>query len=262
MPFCTKCGNKLEDDDVFCGVCGTAVPLTGIVGEGDEDEEPEPVAEPEPAAEAEPAAKPEPKAAEPSRESQVKRCPACGEVVSLNDFVCKACGHELRRVTDGSINDLYRRLEQLEAARTKDEGETKDGIPRTDALKANAIRYFPIPNTKQDLLEFLVMAKANSQESDSDYEEVVLEAWKSKFDQAYDKAEALFGEDEDFSKFEKIKGRSHENKLSGNAMKLVMVAIILGVCLVACLMDSSMGLLFLMMGLFLSVAIFMPSLFG
>ncbi len=226
MPFCTKCGNKLEDGDVFCGTCGTAVPLVGIVGEGDEDEEPEPVAEPEPAAEAEPAAKPEPKAAEPPRESQVKRCPACGEVVSLNDFVCKACGHELRRVTDGSINDLYRRLEQLEAARTKDEGETKDGIPRTDALKANAIRYFPIPNTKQDLLEFLVMAKANSQESDSDYEEVVLEAWKSKFDQAYDKAEALFGEDEDFSKFEKIKGRSRKPSFSEkNRMILILIAV-------------------------------------
>ena len=26
MPFCVKCGSKLEENDKFCGVCGTAVP--------------------------------------------------------------------------------------------------------------------------------------------------------------------------------------------------------------------------------------------
>lgn len=218
MPFCTKCGGKLEDGDVFCGVCGAAAPLASIsVDEADdagaeaEAQEPEPRREAEevdPVSEEGPESIPEPS----PRESQIKHCPACGEIVGLNDFVCGACGHELRRVTDGSINELYCRLEALEAGRSNDESKNADGVSRTDALKANAIRYFPIPNTKQDLLEFLVMAKANSQEGDKEYEEVVLDAWKSKFDQAYDKAEALFGEDEDFSKFEKIRGRIHRSR--------------------------------------------------
>ena len=26
MPYCVKCGSKLEENDKFCGVCGTAVP--------------------------------------------------------------------------------------------------------------------------------------------------------------------------------------------------------------------------------------------
>ena len=213
MPFCTKCGSRLEDGDVFCGVCGAAVPLVDLVDEDAKTEGAQegagkeqrfkPESEPEPVAESEIAT---PVEREPKKDG-VKRCPACGEIVGLNDFVCGACGHELRRVTDGSINELYRRLEALEAGRVPGESKNDEGFSKTDALKANAIRYYPIPNTKQDLLEFLVMARANSQEGDKEYEQVVLDAWRSKFDQAYDKAEALFGEDEDFSKFEKIRSR-------------------------------------------------------
>ena len=211
MPFCTKCGARLEDGDVFCGVCGAAVPLADIVDEDaeteaapeDTGEEPRFESEPEPILEFELTTPVEREV----KKDGVKRCPACGEIVGLNDFVCGACGHELRRVTDGSINELYRRLEALEAGRTQGESKNDEGVSKTDALKANAIRYYPIPNTKQDLLEFLVMARANSQEGNKEYEEVVLDAWRSKFGQAYDKAEALFGDDEDFSKFEKIRSR-------------------------------------------------------
>lgn len=241
MPFCTKCGSRLEDGDVFCGACGAAVPLVDIVDEATAVEEvcqparEESRHEPEPA----PAMEPEPETdpipefevvtpvEREAKKDSVKRCPACGEIVGLNDFVCGACGHELRRVTDGSINELYRRLEALEAGRTNDESKDAKGVSKTDALKANAIRYFPIPNTKQDLLEFLVMARANSQEGDKEYELVVLDAWRSKFDQAYDKAEALFGEDEDFSKFEKIRGRSRPSRLNQNNRMLLILLLMM-----------------------------------
>ena len=238
MPFCTKCGSRLEDGDVFCGVCGVAVPLVDLVDEDAKTEGAQEGAREEPRFEPEPEPVPEFEVATPAereavereaKEDGVKRCPACGEIVGLNDFVCGACGHELRRVTDGSINELYRRLEALEAGRTQGESKNDKGVSKTDALKANAIRYFPIPNTKQDLLEFLVMAKANSQEGDANYEKVVTDAWRSKFDQAYDKAEALFGSDEDFSKFEKIKGRNRPLRIGqDNLMSLIMMAMLLG----------------------------------
>lgn len=255
MPFCTKCGTRLEDGDIFCGVCGAAVPLVDIVDEDTVAEEvcqparEESRHEPEPA----PAMEPEPETdpipefevvtpvEREAKKDSVKRCPACGEIVGLNDFVCGACGHELRRVTDGSINELYRRLEALEAGRTNDEGKNAEGVSKTDAMKANAIRYFPIPNTKQDLLEFLVMARANSQEGDKEYEEVVLDAWSAKFGQAYDKAEALFGDDEDFSKFEKIRSRferPRKRRLSKNELEQDRMVMIMFIAFFALLMIS------------------------
>lgn len=231
MSFCGKCGFKLDDGFTFCPKCGASSEVPGNVASrkgqttashGFKTEQKNP---------------PKPKARTTSEseahEEEPKRCPACGEIVGLNDFACPACGHELRRVTDGSINDLYRRLEEIEAGRTSNEEKSEKGVSRTDALKANAVRYFPIPNTKQDLLEFLVMAKANSQEGDANYEKVVIDAWRSKFDQAYDKAEALFGSDEDFSKFEKIKGRNRPLRIDqDNLMILIILAMLLGSCLV------------------------------
>ena len=243
MPFCTKCGNKIEVGDVFCGVCGSAAPLPNIV-----DEKPEPKEErrdpPREKSATVEVVEPEPAAANDSepKKDKVKRCPACGEIVGLNDFVCGACGHELRRVTDGSINELYRRLEVLEAGRTNEEGKNAEGVSKTDALKANAIRYFPIPNTKQDLLEFLVMARGNSQEGDQEYEQVVLDAWRSKFDQAYDKAEALFGDDEDFSKFEKIRKRFEkpsQPRITKNDLEEKRMAMITAIAISALLMISA-----------------------
>lgn len=239
MPFCTKCGNKLEEDDVFCGVCGTAVPLVGIVGEDDAgDEEPELAAEPEPAAEPKPAAKPEPKVAEPekpSRESQVKRCPACGEVVGEHDFTCVTCGFELRHPTDGSINELYLKLEQIESLRPEKSKKDPVGDSATDEKLATVIRNFPIPNTKEDLVEFLVMANANSLwDDDSGENEAVPSAWRSKFEQAYDKAEILFGDDASFNRFRKLKKHSEEKVKEGKATETKTILISLAF-IVACI---------------------------
>lgn len=258
MPFCTKCGARLEDGDVFCGVCGAAVPLADIVDEDaeteaapeDTGEEPRFEPEPEPVPEFEVATPAEREAVEREvKKDGVKRCPACGEIVGLNDFVCGACGHELRRVTDGSINELYRRLEALEAGRAQGESKNDEGVSKTDALKANAIRYYPIPNTKQDLLEFLVMARANSQEGNKEYEEVVLDAWRSKFGQAYDKAEALFGDDEDFSKFEKIRSRfekpgnrnKSKNDLEQDRIVAKMFIAFFGLLMLSCTLMTIFG---------------------
>lgn len=238
MPFCTKCGHKLREGNAFCGECGAPVPLVNLAEDDLEDEEElEAEFEPESGFELEDEDEPEIDDAVESdgsekrptasprkapRESRVKHCPACGEIVSLNDFVCSSCGHELRRVTEGSIKDLYRRLDEIESSRPERTNRDPGGDSATDQKLASAIRNFPIPNTKEDLVEFLVMANGNSCWDDKDAEDkAVPGAWRSKFDQAYSKAELLFGQDASFDRFRKIKAQSVDAEKVGARKKII-----------------------------------------
>lgn len=150
------------------------------------------------------------------QETRVRRCPACGEIVGEYAYTCESCGFELRRSSDGSIAELYRKLEEIENSRPKSKKEDDSGNTPTDKKLASAIRNFPIPNTKEDLIEFLVMANANSRWDDRDAEEEAVPcAWRSKFDQAYTKAELLFGQDASFERFQKIKSQAKASEREG-----------------------------------------------
>ncbi len=223
MPFCPKCGNKLEVGDVFCGACGSAAPLVNII---DEDAgpgmepvpEPEEEPEPEPVCEEEPEEEPE---AEPfTRQGQVKRCPACGEMVSTHETVCPTCGFEIRDAADGSIALLSKKLELIENKRPEKRDEnTKDVISTTDERKISLIRNWPIPNNREDLIEFMAMASGNCippAKTGADRiasEDALADAWRSKFDQAYVKAQRLLGATEDFEQLKMLKAEVRGNTL-------------------------------------------------
>ena len=108
------------------------------------------------------------------------KCPSCGE--SLNSFAgfCPACGCELRNVAVSSVVVSFG--EQLR--------QTLPGVNR-----AALIRGFPVPNSREDIIEFMVLASANVANC-NDTEE--LEAWRAKLDQCYKKAALSFGESESF----------------------------------------------------------------
>ena len=239
MPFCTRCGTRLSDGASFCGECGARVPVPSVsdepiegevvldeeAGGVEEDGEDVEVEDGEDKGEVdgdESTSEWEPSSSSTYKSEagvgNVKHCPACGEIVGLNDFVCGACGFELKRVTDGSISDLYKKLEAIESQRPENEKvdllRDRFGAKRTDALKANAIRYFPIPNTKEDLLEFLVMANANCKKDPGNATDVVSEAWKSKLDQAYDKAEILFADDANLDRIRELRARGTQEERS------------------------------------------------
>ncbi len=232
MPFCTKCGNKIEVGDVFCGVCGAVVPLADIVEEKPEPKKgkPKPPRE-EPTDETEGMPAPEADVEPELKKDKVKRCPACGEIVGEKDFTCSSCGFELRDSTDGSIGELYRRLEEIENSRPAKKINKGAADSAIDNRKANAIQNFPIPNTKEDLIEFLVMADANSRWDDENGDsEPVSSAWRSKFNQAFNKAEMLFGNECDFERFRKAKaegeGKAMRSKLLNFAGVIGFLALV------------------------------------
>ncbi len=119
-------------------------------------------------------------------EGKVYKCPNCGEVLSSFEGVCPSCGYELRgNEAADSLQAFYRDLKNA-------------GSP---AQKDSLIRNFPIPNSKEDIMEFMIMASSNIKgEDDQD----IYEAWLAKFDQAYQKALLLFKTEEDLSRIQSI----------------------------------------------------------
>ena len=105
----------------------------------------------------------------------IKTCPACGASVKAFTTKCSDCGHEFRGIEESrTVNNLHNQL--LEIEKKVRNSESSKGIqsnfmsgpanelmlqrPIMDA-KASIIQTFPIPNTKEDLLEFLILAKSN-----------------------------------------------------------------------------------------------------
>lgn len=192
MAYCPNCGTKLVDGDIFCGNCGKRVETVATPCE--------PVFSQAPAEESEfPAKEKKPKSA-------ITRCPACGEIVDKDAVICPSCGYGIRDVADGSIALLSQKLDLIESKRPqKRKKDEKDTISATDERKISLIRSWPIPNNKDDLIEFAAMASGNciaSPKLGNDRiaaEDALADAWRSKFDQAYAKAEHLFGDSDEFA---------------------------------------------------------------
>lgn len=126
-------------------------------------------------------------------EGEIRKCPNCGEI--LNSFMtnCPACGYELRgtKAID-SIREFSLNISKAES----------------DIQKISLIRSFPIPNTKEDIFEFMILAATNfSAEhscSDNAIRKDISDAWLTKIEQSYQKAKLLFTGDLDFTKIQNI----------------------------------------------------------
>ena len=101
---------------------------------------------------------------------KVLKCPSCGEVIPSFTGNCPTCGHELRNSEiSSSIKELSLKLEST----------------YSNLEKISLIRTFPIQNTKEDILEFMILASTNIENSS---QQDVAEAWSVKFEQAYEKS--------------------------------------------------------------------------
>lgn len=84
-----------------------------------------------------------------------KRCPACGRQVESMALNC-VCGYEFKQDRHvSSVQLLSEKIEEISRRRVKDEEQREKDI-------LNAINMFPVPNTKEDIMEFLALAVPNS----------------------------------------------------------------------------------------------------
>lgn len=188
MKYCINCGKELMEDARFCSYCGTAV-------NGDTADKRRMV-----------------------YEGDIHKCPNCGEVVESFTTNCPTCGFEFRNTqATNAVKELTQKLEKIENSRSSRQPgwskllDTKNRISETDQEKISLIRSFAIPNSKEDLFEFIVLASSNinihryaKPKSLSASERAVSDAWYSKFEQSFEKAKLTLKNTIEFEKIRDI----------------------------------------------------------
>lgn len=193
MAFCSNCGTKLNDGAHFCQDCGA--PVNNSSAERYTRREFE-------------------------YEGKIIKCPNCGEPLASFQARCPACGHEIRETKVSSVvKEFASKLEAIEAIadptrkgflRKKLE---KDEISEKEERKIELIRSFPVPNTKEDMLEFMILATSCisydlydscKSESVSRGPKEVNAAWYAKVQQVYEKAKRNNFSDDTFQQIESL----------------------------------------------------------
>ena len=110
----------------------------------------------------------------------LKTCPACGVSVKAMTLLCNDCGHEFQnKKANQSITDLIEKLEKEDNKNYKQESDRSD-------IKSKIITQFPIPQTKEDIFEFLTFSFPFLENQSIDDDEK--QAWITKVGQAILKA--------------------------------------------------------------------------
>jgi hypothetical protein len=141
------------------------------------------------------------------KEGDMRKCPSCGSSIQSFSTICSDCGHEFR---NSQLSHSVQKLAEMLNAVEADPASQASGLfglfpdrnqmlglsPARDKRK-EIIRNFPIPNTKEDLLEFLAMAIPNCKKPSlfqrkASWENIdrteLADVWKAKCEQIVMKA--------------------------------------------------------------------------
>lgn len=115
-----------------------------------------------------------------NKEGDLKKCPSCGAPIKSFNTTCPECSHEFKNVgVNSTIDGLLKELRKIKRSDYKfDDGYEQD--------RAGIIRSFPIPTTKEDLLEFATKSVAEIDDSKTDLDEDS-KAWNSKCQEVINK---------------------------------------------------------------------------
>lgn len=188
MNYCKNCGQKLEGNAKFCSNCGVKVDSGSINSDSKR---------------------------EILYEGYIHKCPNCGEILKSFEINCPSCGYEIRGSNvSNSVKEFAAKLEQIESKRIikKTKGIFSKAVQSqvltdVDIQKISLIKSFPVPNTKEDMLEFMILASSNMNMKTYDLyntsktksEIETNEAWLSKVQQVYEKAKRSYSTDATFS---------------------------------------------------------------
>ena len=191
MAYCVNCGTEIVSNAKFCQKCGHP---TGTQNDSSTRKQ--------------------------EFAGKVYKCPNCGEVLKAFEINCPACGHELRGTKASSaVKEFALKLEAIESKREYEKprglfaaAEAQQRISKTDEQKISLIKSFSIPNSKEDMLEFMILAtssmnmktydSANTNISKSEKE--INAAWFSKVQQVYEKAKRSYSTDSTFTEIKAL----------------------------------------------------------
>ena len=142
----------------------------------------------------------------------VRKCPSCGAMIESFQSKCPDCGYEFTNIeANSTAQKLMQALDAVEAQTSQ--GVTQGviggalsiyGLDPTTRRKVQIIQSFPIPNTKEDIIEFLTLSHVNSKLGMHDFIKLLnfgkseSKAWKQKEKQLIAKADILLKNDADY----------------------------------------------------------------
>lgn len=234
--FCPHCGAKVGSTAKFCGECGESIMEPSY---------------------SKPARDPEPDVV---YEGTLHKCPNCGKLMRSFATHCPICGYEVRDAKSSSaVKELAVRLSEIEAKqmpeihykrsvlsmlvgdrpkdRLKAEEAKNEFKAQKDKEKANLITNYPIPNAREDMLEFLILASANI-DAKSGTNDIVTQAWIAKMKQIYKRAELAMGETADF---EELRNIYVEKMTEINIQKSKLVSKRIAIIAACCFMIGLIG---------------------
>lgn len=184
---CFVCGEKNNINAKFCQNCGSRIDSSNKKEVNNSDNSPEKTVGEE--------AKNNDHNCSFSQRKQeyagkIIKCPECGQVLKAFEINCPACGHELRSVKiDSPVNELTKKIEKATSIEEKIE----------------LITNFYVPNTREDIYDFFILAVSNLEDTIYDTDD----AWRAKLEQTYHKAKLSFGKTPEFEYIEKLYNRTH-----------------------------------------------------
>lgn len=236
--YCINCGKQIPDNAKFCQWCDTPVQTENqAVGEQ--------------TASSQPTTGNSNTTSERKEEftGRVYKCPNCGQILDAFTEKCPACGYELRGMqSTGAVHDLEQKLEQIEAQRLVSRknslwslGKTMTRslfVSDTDEREINLIKTFPVPNTREDIFEFMILATSNIDAKDysimngeKETERQLNDAWLSKAKQVYNKAFQTLRDPHDLAQIKRLYDGMLEDIKKEKRKGVILVVLILVLCL-------------------------------
>ncbi len=206
--FCSNCGTKLNDGAKFCHGCGASVGVT---------QAPTP---------------PIPQNNVPERKQEyagtVMKCPNCGSVISSIDAICAMCGMQITgKGASNTVKEFSATLMEIEKLKVVEnkgglfakvgyEERVRNAYATYYSQKLTLIKTFPIPNTVEEIYEFMFLATTNIDvkvskntlwskfDNSGSSAKEISDAWVQKMKQAYQKATISFPNDPVFQHIQRI----------------------------------------------------------
>ena len=193
----------------------------------------------------------------------IKKCPACNAIIISFSSVCQDCGYEFRNIgANNSVKHLSEKLENVVIecnkmsfmdnniiARMVDSKEQQDERREVEILERQkqVIKNFPIPNTREDILELLYFISPKTKVGFTSDKNV--SAWRNKFSEIINRAKIAYASDNktllEIAKFENqqksstiLSVISKFNELPKKTKKVVILVI------VSVIFFGGMGILF------------------
>lgn len=222
IKFCSSCGAKIDKDARFCKSCGRDLYEGDIFSQEKKSEK------------------------RAKFGGTVHNCPCCGDI--LNSFVtnCPSCGYEVREAKPtSSVKELVTKLESIESRQMpimeekkslmkmvfgkdlKDEDEMQEAARRFENQKlqekVNVIINYPVPNTKEDIWEFMILATSNIN-AKLGIDDDLSKAWIQKMEQVYQRAELTIKNSSDLNPIKNLYNNK-KNEIEKKKKKGVLMVV-------------------------------------